>query len=895
MKALKKIKHVIGFVFLSLVILPTVFSAPEIFTGQKNVALAQGTDSEFSVSFTDEGQSTSGSDWYSPGWESEGVGDTNPAGENWYNPNWGNGENAANAEATAGTGSNNVNTIPSEAEDKGFDCGFTNPKGCIAAISYTLLVQVPHLIFMAAGIVFDTMMALSLSSSLIKSADFVNVGWVICRDIANTFFIFILLYIAIMTILGLAGGQTKRMLATLVMVALLMNFSLYVTRFVIDIGNVFALEFYTKIGQDGGGYVQIEGDIQARNIASGFAGVFDLQKLEGREMAQDKLTASIFLYFMTGVMLLVASFVFLVAGFLFLSRIVIFWLCMIASPLAFFSWILPNLKGKIWGPWSQNLISATFSAPIFLFFIYLILQLSNSMLGNLFKVKVTQNGIVGEIFTDIITTFLQFFVVIALLLYALKTAKNSSGVVGESFSKIGGTVVGAGVIGGGAILGRKFVGGGAQYLQQKYGDKLDASGRIGQYTNLALGKTAASSFDLRASKTLGQVTSKVPGLELGSAGGAGGYAGKADKRQAQIKSRFEDLLKRDPVMAGQYLASQRKSIGTLTFGSVDRLTGIASKGVRVNPDEYTAGIWKNLNTKQRLDLIDRMPEGKDKEYLKNLNVDLTKGVEGRGAVMTESQQKDEAKAVRERTVENSLKTITGEKKKADGTTYSAQEKYEALRGIEDKTAQEDIYKKLTARQRAEIEEGEKLHIEKAQEESAKTGAPAPMAILSDIEGRLSREDRERILEQKQKSIKIQKEAEETAKIDEKKRQLSTATAEEARTLISELKPKDIARIDANTLTREEVAQHIGSEALTKSISEGGLTESQINEIVGHIIKNRASVEQKTLEALSKGKINHLTDEVQKKFIEAEINSRLGGNTQRSGSSPIIIPPGSKTV
>lgn len=76
-------------------------------------------------------------------------------------------------------------------------------------------------------------------------SNFVMAGWRTIRDVCNLFFIFILLWTALQTILGLSHGTTKAVV-NIVLAALLINFSATVTRVVIDSGNVLALTFYNS-------------------------------------------------------------------------------------------------------------------------------------------------------------------------------------------------------------------------------------------------------------------------------------------------------------------------------------------------------------------------------------------------------------------------------------------------------------------------------------------------------------------------------------------------------------------------------------------------------------------------------------------------------------------------
>ena len=99
---------------------------------------------------------------------------------------------------------------------------------------------------MCAG-VFDYAMVKALDSELLGSLEAVDRGWTAFRDVANMAFIFIMLYIAIGTMLRLGGVQWKRNLASVIVVALLINFSLFFTKVIIDASNVLAIHFFNGI------------------------------------------------------------------------------------------------------------------------------------------------------------------------------------------------------------------------------------------------------------------------------------------------------------------------------------------------------------------------------------------------------------------------------------------------------------------------------------------------------------------------------------------------------------------------------------------------------------------------------------------------------------------------
>lgn len=70
--------------------------------------------------------------------------------------------------------------------------------------------------------------------------------WSTVRDVANMGFIFVLLYASIKTILGI-GSDVRRLIVNMIVAAVLINFSLFITKVIIDASNVLAVFFYSAI------------------------------------------------------------------------------------------------------------------------------------------------------------------------------------------------------------------------------------------------------------------------------------------------------------------------------------------------------------------------------------------------------------------------------------------------------------------------------------------------------------------------------------------------------------------------------------------------------------------------------------------------------------------------
>jgi len=158
--------------------------------------------------------------------------------------------------------------------------GEISMSGCLVKFSYHVLYSPTKWLLGGAGELFDAMIAFSLSSKVINSK-FANDGWEIVRGIANITFIFILLYIAFAVILQLTTFNTKKVLANLIIVALLINFSLFFTKVIIDASNILALTIYNSIvlPSDSPDSTFTNTEVRERNISAAFVAAFNPQNI----------------------------------------------------------------------------------------------------------------------------------------------------------------------------------------------------------------------------------------------------------------------------------------------------------------------------------------------------------------------------------------------------------------------------------------------------------------------------------------------------------------------------------------------------------------------------------------------------------------------------------------
>src|SRR3989344_5315509 len=246
----------------------------------------------------------------------------------------------------------------------------TAVNGLLASISYTM-TGVVIVVLTMSGFILDLSIQYSLTNftQLTSSVGMVTIGWGVLRDLANLVFIFLILWVAISTILGLHHGSAMGSVLRIVIAALLINFSLFITQVVVDVANIVALHFYNltvvpdpttgRAGSLAGVFMQA---LNPQSIYPTGTGVDFSSGVESKI-----LLASI----VGSIAMLVAAWVFIAAAVMFIIRTIYLMILMIFSPFAFIAWVIPGFEGSTHDWWSK-LLKQAFFAPIFLVMMYII-------------------------------------------------------------------------------------------------------------------------------------------------------------------------------------------------------------------------------------------------------------------------------------------------------------------------------------------------------------------------------------------------------------------------------------------------------------------------------------------------------------------------------------------
>ena len=257
---------------------------------------------------------------------------------------------------------------------------------CVILLTYYVGPALAGNVAYIGAYFFSIVVQLSLNSTA-YALDFLSPGWETVRDVANMAFIFILIYIALTVMLAAETSGTIKTLAVVVVIALLVNFSFFFTRIVIDTGNIVAVQFYNAIPYQG----SIGNGSNTKDLSLSIMNAVKPQELLNGAMLEKARAATgnnagavgvyIVLFLSVAAMLWILFFVFLQVGIKFMLRIVGLWFVLIASPLAFVAQTMPQTK-HFFKQWLDYLIKFSFYPAIFLFMFWILTKFTTSILSS---------------------------------------------------------------------------------------------------------------------------------------------------------------------------------------------------------------------------------------------------------------------------------------------------------------------------------------------------------------------------------------------------------------------------------------------------------------------------------------------------------------------------------
>lgn len=375
----------------------------------------------------------------------------------------------------------------------------------------------------------------------VKHLSAVGVSWRILRDIGNIAFIFGFLAIGISVILDVNwyGGGTK-LLPKLLIAAIFLNFSLFITEAVIDTGNLFATQFYTQINGGQAAGVKNFGisEINNEGISNKIMNTLGLQSIYGNGAATGDLFKpgnTWIIGFMGIILFIITAFVMFSLAFILVARFIILIFVIILAPIGFVGFAIPQLNG-IAKQWRDKLIEQTITAPVLFLMLYIALAVitdTNFLTG--FGGKPDWTGFVTGNLVGFASTILSFLVAMGLLLAVTMSAKKLGAAgAGWATKAAGGLTFGAT-----AWAARSTIGAGSQRISRAIRTGSLGGTKFGRVLAGTFDRGAKGSFDIRGSKAWGALGSTPLGkIDAGDAQ-KGGYRAR---QEASVKG-HQDYIK----------------------------------------------------------------------------------------------------------------------------------------------------------------------------------------------------------------------------------------------------------------------------------------------------------------------------------------------------------------
>ncbi len=461
--------------------------------------------------------------------------------------------------------------------------------------------------------------------------------WKILRDLANMFFIVLLLIMSFGTILQLKGYGYKNLLSSILIMAILINFSRTIIGLAVDFVQIIMLTFVAAWKDVAAGSFQ---------SALGLHNTLNLDSLN-RDGAGVTWSSFISAVFLGGIMLIVAVVLIGIFLLMLVLRIVTLWILTILSPLAFLAYAYPQTK-KYYNEWEQELTKSLIIGPALAFFLWLTFTITGNgdvstkivkedLRANLKKTEVragSNNSTIeeglgggGPTKGTTVDSFLNYIVAIALLVSGLKFA-SQSGTAGAGIARSGLGKLESYASNVNKGVARQTIG----RFESAYsgGYKMlggEISARAGAVKGKLSGQLAGFAID---EKGKARALGKVPGAGRFLQSGAMQIRGADERRRderlkrelAAIPERYREEYLRSRAGAGGY-GSRRRPMALTPADERRRLaerimTAGGSTDYEYALAERMGKPGRKLDPQQVTTIVETLRKGGNEEAIKNL-------------------------------------------------------------------------------------------------------------------------------------------------------------------------------------------------------------------------------------------------------------------------------------
>jgi hypothetical protein len=429
----------------------------------------------------------------------------------------------------------------------------------------------------------------------------VTAAWGTFRDMANIVMIAMFIFIAIATILNLQSYGLKQFGVRILLIALLLNFSLFFTKVIVDVSNTTAEQFLTMLksniqqpatqasgsaltkSESENVQVQVTGGVAGYIVqATGLSGLLSMDELNS--FAKENRYGALFLYSLFVSIFFIATAAVLLFGLiLLLTRAVMFIVLMITSALAFVAFMTPNMEGW-WTKWWGALIRYALFAPVFMLMLLAVVKIVSGLKGG-FK------GFLENPDASKMELVFNFVIILGLLYAATKIASEMSIMGSKWAQKVSygafGKTLGVATLPFtkvGAFAARKAAGRGAEWARNKgqrfnFGPKFDQAMKRVQTSGMRFGDTK-----------LAEAAKKASGIPLGF------KSPTEDQQTAYDKARYDKGYGRVRKEEAEALQKQLSVAGA---GTTPRDEAV--RMLQMSPEEKRAEIDQERDGKQTLE------------------------------------------------------------------------------------------------------------------------------------------------------------------------------------------------------------------------------------------------------------------------------------------------------
>ena len=403
--------------------------------------------------------------------------------------------------------------------------------GLVGTLIYTIPVTLASWILWLGGQFLNSVLHFTVVdlSKNINQISGINIAWSLIRDLANISFIFVLLHVAISTVLGI-GKDWKKTVVNVVAAAILINFSLFFTKVIIDASNIIALTFYNQIVPGADIKLGLSNYFLQPLGLAGFFGPGTIDSVLASNAVQYDFGKLLVMSVGTSIFFLTTAFVFFAAAFMFVVRFVNIIYLLILSPLAVIGSAVSGASGQS-KKWFETLSSQMIFAPVFMIMTWAAITILNAGgMGSVAAGGVSSTAQFSNLFNNSTGTqgafglMVNFALIIGIIIGVLTTSKSIANQGGSWAQKVVSGAVGYGVSGVG-LAGRQSVG----RIGKVVSDNKNLQAREGdsRLARLALKTSrgaASGSFDVRESR-FNKFGSAITGEDIGIGGKAGGKGG----------------------------------------------------------------------------------------------------------------------------------------------------------------------------------------------------------------------------------------------------------------------------------------------------------------------------------------------------------------------------------